>query len=184
LIAGIGLRGREVRRDMTCGCLQARFLTPVVSRRQDGLLQHRPRRPAIALDCMTHGKLGRAHPGWSLSEAESSPLIRQAVEAGTNFFDTLWQRQVRSLLLTLIACAGNEPPLASLKPGASTAGFYGADQSFRNDPLHGGSNQRSAQRRADTSPDGCDRTQSAVPPATDSTADDGNGDYAVHSDHQ
>jgi aryl-alcohol dehydrogenase-like predicted oxidoreductase len=42
----------------------------------------------IALGCMTYGEPGRGHPVWSLGEEQSRPLIRQAVEAGINFFDT------------------------------------------------------------------------------------------------
>jgi aryl-alcohol dehydrogenase-like predicted oxidoreductase len=42
----------------------------------------------IALGAMTYGEPDRGHPVWSLGEAESRPLIRQAVEAGINFFDT------------------------------------------------------------------------------------------------
>ena len=42
----------------------------------------------IALGCMTYSEPGRGHPVWSLGEEESRPLIRQAVEAGINFFDT------------------------------------------------------------------------------------------------
>jgi 1-deoxyxylulose-5-phosphate synthase len=42
----------------------------------------------IALGCMTYGEPGRGHPVWSLGEEESRPLIKQAVEAGINFFDT------------------------------------------------------------------------------------------------
>ncbi|MGP0030856.1 MAG: aldo/keto reductase [Acidimicrobiales bacterium] len=42
----------------------------------------------IALGCMTYGEPGRGHPSWSLNEQESRPLIKQAVEAGINFFDT------------------------------------------------------------------------------------------------
>jgi aryl-alcohol dehydrogenase-like predicted oxidoreductase len=42
----------------------------------------------IALGCMTYGEPGRGHPVWSLGEEDSRPLIRQAVEAGINFFDT------------------------------------------------------------------------------------------------
>jgi 1-deoxyxylulose-5-phosphate synthase len=42
----------------------------------------------IALGCMTYGEPDRGHPSWSLAEADSRPLIRQAVEAGINFFDT------------------------------------------------------------------------------------------------
>ncbi len=42
----------------------------------------------IALGCMTYGEPGRGHPSWSLTETESRPLIRQAVEAGISFFDT------------------------------------------------------------------------------------------------
>lgn len=42
----------------------------------------------IALGCMTYGEPGRGHPVWSLGEEESRPLIRQAIEAGINFFDT------------------------------------------------------------------------------------------------
>lgn len=42
----------------------------------------------ICLGCMTYGVPGRgAHP-WTLDEEASRPLIRQAVEAGINFFDT------------------------------------------------------------------------------------------------
>src|SRR5258708_13837606 len=42
----------------------------------------------IARGAMTYGEPGRGHPVWSLGEEESRPLIRQAVEAGINFFDT------------------------------------------------------------------------------------------------
>ncbi|MDT7625911.1 MAG: 1-deoxyxylulose-5-phosphate synthase [Pseudonocardiales bacterium] len=42
----------------------------------------------IALGCMTYGEPDRGHPTWSLTEGTSRPLIRQAVEAGINFFDT------------------------------------------------------------------------------------------------
>jgi aryl-alcohol dehydrogenase-like predicted oxidoreductase len=42
----------------------------------------------ICLGCMTYGVPDRgAHP-WTLDEAASRPLIRQAVESGINFFDT------------------------------------------------------------------------------------------------
>ena len=42
----------------------------------------------IAIGGMTYGEPGRGHPVWSLPEDESRPLIRQAVEAGINVFDT------------------------------------------------------------------------------------------------
>lgn len=42
----------------------------------------------ICLGCMTYGEPGRGHPVWSLNEDESRPLIKQAIEAGINFFDT------------------------------------------------------------------------------------------------
>ena len=42
----------------------------------------------VCLGCMTYGVPERgAHP-WTLDEAASRPLIRQAVELGINFFDT------------------------------------------------------------------------------------------------
>ncbi|PKR91236.1 alcohol dehydrogenase [Pleomorphomonas diazotrophica] len=42
----------------------------------------------ICLGCMTYGVPERgAHP-WTLPEDESRPLIKQAIEAGINFFDT------------------------------------------------------------------------------------------------
>jgi aryl-alcohol dehydrogenase-like predicted oxidoreductase len=42
----------------------------------------------ICLGCMTYGVPERgAHP-WTLPEADSRPLIKQAVELGINFFDT------------------------------------------------------------------------------------------------
>ncbi len=42
----------------------------------------------ICLGCMTYGVPDRgAHP-WSLTEENSRPLLKQAIEAGINFFDT------------------------------------------------------------------------------------------------
>jgi aryl-alcohol dehydrogenase (NADP+) len=43
---------------------------------------------ALALGCMTYGEPGRGDHSWTLPEAESRPLIRQALDAGINFFDT------------------------------------------------------------------------------------------------
>jgi 1-deoxyxylulose-5-phosphate synthase len=42
----------------------------------------------IVLGCMTFGEPDRGNHTWTLPEAESRPLIKQAVEAGINFFDT------------------------------------------------------------------------------------------------
>src|ERR1700743_662665 len=42
----------------------------------------------IAIGAMTYGEPGRGHPVWSLGEQASRPLIRHALEAGLNFFDT------------------------------------------------------------------------------------------------
>ena len=42
----------------------------------------------IAIGAMTYGTPDRGHPAWSLGEDEARPLIRHAVEAGINFFDT------------------------------------------------------------------------------------------------
>jgi 1-deoxyxylulose-5-phosphate synthase len=42
----------------------------------------------IAIGAMTYGDPGRGHPVWSLDEAASRPLIKHALEAGINFFDT------------------------------------------------------------------------------------------------
>ena len=42
----------------------------------------------IALGCMTFGDPNRGNHSWSLPEDESRLLIRQAIEAGINFFDT------------------------------------------------------------------------------------------------
>ena len=42
----------------------------------------------LCLGCMSYGEPGRgAHP-WTLDEATSRPYIKQALEAGINFFDT------------------------------------------------------------------------------------------------
>ena len=42
----------------------------------------------LCLGCMTYGEPSMgAHP-WTLPEATGKPLIRQAVEAGINFFHT------------------------------------------------------------------------------------------------
>jgi aryl-alcohol dehydrogenase-like predicted oxidoreductase len=42
----------------------------------------------IAIGAMTYGEPDRGHPVWSLTEQDSRPLIRHALEAGINFFDT------------------------------------------------------------------------------------------------
>jgi aryl-alcohol dehydrogenase-like predicted oxidoreductase len=42
----------------------------------------------LCLGCMTFGVPERGTHPWTLDEAASRPLIRQAVEAGINFFDT------------------------------------------------------------------------------------------------
>ncbi|MFD8232474.1 aldo/keto reductase [Streptomyces sp. NPDC059696] len=42
----------------------------------------------ICLGCMTYGVPDRGTHEWTLDEEASRPLIRQAVEAGINFFDT------------------------------------------------------------------------------------------------
>lgn len=42
----------------------------------------------LALGCMTYGEPGRGTHPWSLPEEQSRPLLKQAVDAGINFFDT------------------------------------------------------------------------------------------------
>ncbi|RNM17415.1 aldo/keto reductase [Nocardioides pocheonensis] len=42
----------------------------------------------IAIGAMTYGEPDRGHPVWSLDAETSRPLIRHALEAGINFFDT------------------------------------------------------------------------------------------------
>jgi aryl-alcohol dehydrogenase-like predicted oxidoreductase len=42
----------------------------------------------VCLGCMTYGEPDRGTHAWTLSEEESRPLIKQAVELGINFFDT------------------------------------------------------------------------------------------------
>lgn len=42
----------------------------------------------LCLGCMSYGEPERLPQPWSLGEKESRPLIRQALEAGINFFDT------------------------------------------------------------------------------------------------
>ena len=42
----------------------------------------------ICIGCMGFGEPSRAYPGWSLDEDASRSLIRHAIEAGINFFDT------------------------------------------------------------------------------------------------
>ena len=42
----------------------------------------------LCLGCMTYGDPTRGFHEWTLSEEQSRPLLRQAVEAGINFFDT------------------------------------------------------------------------------------------------
>jgi aryl-alcohol dehydrogenase-like predicted oxidoreductase len=42
----------------------------------------------LCLGCMTYGVPDRGNHAWTLDEEKSRPIIRQAVEAGINFFDT------------------------------------------------------------------------------------------------
>src|SRR6185312_16300459 len=42
----------------------------------------------ICIGCMSFGEPNRGNHNWSLSEADSRPIIRKAFEAGINFFDT------------------------------------------------------------------------------------------------
>ena len=42
----------------------------------------------ICIGCMGFGDPGRGYPNWSLDEEASRSLIRHAIEAGINFFDT------------------------------------------------------------------------------------------------
>lgn len=42
----------------------------------------------LCLGCMTFGDPGRGNHEWTLAEEQSRPLLRQAIEAGINFFDT------------------------------------------------------------------------------------------------
>src|SRR6476660_2432117 len=42
----------------------------------------------VALGCMSFGDPGRGGHPWTLDEEQSKPLIRQALDAGINFFDT------------------------------------------------------------------------------------------------
>jgi aryl-alcohol dehydrogenase-like predicted oxidoreductase len=42
----------------------------------------------ICLGCMTYGEPNRGNHEWTLPEAESRPFIKQALDAGINFFDT------------------------------------------------------------------------------------------------
>jgi aryl-alcohol dehydrogenase-like predicted oxidoreductase len=42
----------------------------------------------IAIGAMTYGEPDRGHPVWSLGESDARPLIRHALDAGINFFDT------------------------------------------------------------------------------------------------
>jgi 1-deoxyxylulose-5-phosphate synthase len=42
----------------------------------------------LAIGAMTYGDPKRGHPVWSLDEETSRPLIKHALEAGINFFDT------------------------------------------------------------------------------------------------
>jgi aryl-alcohol dehydrogenase-like predicted oxidoreductase len=42
----------------------------------------------VAIGAMTYGDPTRGHPVWSLDEDASRPLVKHALEAGINFFDT------------------------------------------------------------------------------------------------
>ncbi len=43
---------------------------------------------ALALGCMSYGEPHRGNHGWTLSEEESRPFFRRAIERGITFFDT------------------------------------------------------------------------------------------------
>jgi aryl-alcohol dehydrogenase-like predicted oxidoreductase len=43
---------------------------------------------SIAIGAMTYGEPDRGHPVWSLGETDARPLIKHALDAGINFFDT------------------------------------------------------------------------------------------------
>jgi aryl-alcohol dehydrogenase-like predicted oxidoreductase len=42
----------------------------------------------IAVGAMTYGEPDRGHPVWSLGEEDARPLVKHALDAGVNFFDT------------------------------------------------------------------------------------------------
>lgn len=42
----------------------------------------------VAIGAMTYGEPDRGHPVWSKGEEDARPLIRHALDAGVNFFDT------------------------------------------------------------------------------------------------
>ena len=42
----------------------------------------------LVLGCMSFGEPARGPHEWTLDEGRSLPLLRQAVDAGINFFDT------------------------------------------------------------------------------------------------
>jgi aryl-alcohol dehydrogenase-like predicted oxidoreductase len=42
----------------------------------------------VAIGAMTYGEPHRGHPVWSLGEDDSRPLVKHAIEAGINLFDT------------------------------------------------------------------------------------------------
>ncbi|MDT9600219.1 aldo/keto reductase [Sphingosinicella rhizophila] len=42
----------------------------------------------LCLGCMTYGEPQRGNHSWTLDEQASRPLLKQAIEAGINFFDT------------------------------------------------------------------------------------------------
>jgi predicted aldo/keto reductase-like oxidoreductase len=67
----------------------------------------------IAIGAMTYGEPSRGHPVWSLGEQDSRPLIKHAVEAGINFFDTFGGMVRRGLLRRFFIAAS--PCKAKLK---------------------------------------------------------------------
>ena len=42
----------------------------------------------LCLGCMTYGEPERGNHPWTLSEADSRPFIKRALDLGTTFFDT------------------------------------------------------------------------------------------------
>ena len=73
----------------------------------------------LAVGAMSFGDPDRGHPRWSLPEADSRPLIKQALEAGINFFDTANMYSQGSRDEIVIATKVRHP----MRPGPNGSGL-------------------------------------------------------------
>ena len=84
---------------------------------------------ATALGAMTYGDPGCGHPTWTLAEEQTRPLIRQAVEARINFFNTANRARLirKSVQVSVHETSG---PGVDRRSRVSVAGYIAFDPAW------------------------------------------------------